>query len=409
MYEKMHQYRLHGPATVAASICGIAFIVLIVIFPVILNDIAQMEEELTLHRDQYQTLSNTIWYYLMQESDQLRLTRSVRRNRSQYGDGEENGDRKGIEEEGRDGYGEEGNGGRNGPESKKIPNGVKGQNGCPRGPTGPPGEPGERGENGMDGLPGKEGVAGMYESPKEGPCAQCPPGRPGLPGYKGRRGPRGPFGKKGEPGKPGRDGEAGEEGPEGDVGQAGPQGPPGENGEPGQDGYLYARGPPGKKGDAGPRGPEGDQGPPGERGDEGEIGLAGEPGRPGPTGVEGPMGISGPIGERGRMGADAEYCPCPVRNGKGNGVGYDFKQPLDKLKEDDKRPADIYGKIEPEKKSQELTRITDNPPAIRPQSSEEGETMEEDTFPVTKEKLDETQTMQPYKKLALATSLRRRH
>lgn len=78
----MKQYRLHGPATIAASVCGIAFVALIVIFPVILNDIAQMEEELTLHRDQYQTMSNIIWHYLMQQSQQLRLPRSVRRNRS---------------------------------------------------------------------------------------------------------------------------------------------------------------------------------------------------------------------------------------------------------------------------------------------------------------------------------------
>ncbi|VDO50878.1 unnamed protein product, partial [Brugia timori] len=94
---------------------------------------------------------------------------------------------------------------------------------------------------------------------------------------------------------------------------------------------------------------------------------------------------------------------------KGNDAGYDFKQPSDKVEKDGKRPAGIYGKIQPEKNSQELTKITDNPPAIRPQSGEEGEAMEDDTFPVTKEKLDEAQTMQPYKKLALATSLRRRH
>lgn len=80
---KMQQYRLHGPATVAASACGIAFIALILVFPVILNDIAQMEEELSLHRDQYQAMSNTIWNYLMKENYQLRLIRSVRRNRSQ--------------------------------------------------------------------------------------------------------------------------------------------------------------------------------------------------------------------------------------------------------------------------------------------------------------------------------------
>lgn len=76
----MQKYQLHGPATVAASVCGIAFVALIVIFPIILNDVAQMEEELILHRDQYQIMSNTIWDYLMQQSQQLRLSRSVRRS-----------------------------------------------------------------------------------------------------------------------------------------------------------------------------------------------------------------------------------------------------------------------------------------------------------------------------------------
>ncbi|CAG9530339.1 unnamed protein product [Cercopithifilaria johnstoni] len=413
----MQQYRLHTPATIAASLCGIAFIALIIIFPIILNDIAQMEEELTLHRDHYQTMSNTIWNYLMQQNQQIRISRSVRRNRSQYDNGEENDDRKSVEE-GKGGYGEEErNGKKNGYENGGKPGRVISQNGCPRGPVGPPGEPGERGENGMDGLPGKEGIVGVYESLKKGPCSQCPPGRPGLPGYKGRRGPRGPLGGKGEPGKPGRNGADGEEGPEGDIGQAGPQGPPGEDGEPGQSGYQCIHGPPGKKGDIGPVGPEGDQGPPGERGDEGAIGLPGEPGRPGPKGVEGPRGISGPTGLPGITGGDAEYCPCPIRGDKGRGDGYDFKQPSSggKAEEDGNGPIGVHPKIELEGskieskgKPDEVSKIADKPPATRPLNGEEGEALG-DSFPGAKGKLDETQTIQPYQKLALAASLRRRH
>ncbi|OZC06244.1 nematode cuticle collagen domain protein, partial [Onchocerca flexuosa] len=180
----MQQYHLHTPATFAATACGIAFAALIVIFPIILTDIAQMEEELTLHRGQYQTMSDTIWQYLMEENEQLRLTRAVRRNRSQYDGVEENGYGKEVGESG----------------------GMEGENGCPRGPTGPPGEPGIKGENGLDGLPGKDGVPGIaavpYAIPDKGPCAPCPPGRPGLRGYKGQRGLRGPIGKKGEAGMP---------------------------------------------------------------------------------------------------------------------------------------------------------------------------------------------------------------
>uniref|UniRef100_A0A1I7V6H8 Nematode cuticle collagen domain-containing protein n=1 Tax=Loa loa TaxID=7209 RepID=A0A1I7V6H8_LOALO len=414
----MQQYRLYGPATLAASVCGIAFVALIVIVPVILNDIAQIEEELTLHRDQYQIMSNTIWHYLMQQSQQLRLTRSVRRNRSQYGsEEEESGGRTSGAEEGRDGYGEEGSERREEYESERLPIRMKGQNRCPRGPPGAPGEPGERGENGKDGLPGKEGISSINESTKEGPCIQCPPGEPGLPGYKGKRGSRGPLGKKGEPGKPGRDGEVGEEGPEGDIGQIGPQGPPGENGQqvkyfaigrPGKDGYQYIRGPPGKKGDTGPRGPEGDQGPPGERGEEGETGLPGVPGRPGPIGVEGPQGISGPIGQPGKMGADAEYCPCPVRNVKGDSARYDFKQPSNEVEEDGNRLISIYRKIRPERKSYKMKRITDKLPTIHPRYGEEDKTLK-DTYPAPTERLEEMQTIQPYKKHILATSLRRRH
>uniref|UniRef100_A0A915Q087 Nematode cuticle collagen N-terminal domain-containing protein n=1 Tax=Setaria digitata TaxID=48799 RepID=A0A915Q087_9BILA len=395
----MLKNRLHGPATFAASVCGMAFVVLIIMIPVILKDIAQIEDELALHRSQYQTMSNTIWQYLMQESSQLRLSRSVRRNRSQYGNGEENGGKSFEESVGGNGYDREGSGRKNGYGDGGIPNGGKHQKVCPPGPTGPPGDPGE---DGFNGLPGKEGAVGMYDSPKEGPCAQCPAGRPGLPGYKGRRGPRGPVGRKGEPGKPGRNGEVGEEGPEGDIGLIGPQGPPGPKGQPGKDGYRYTRGPPGAKGESGPRGPEGDEGPPGERGDEGESGLPGEPGYRGPTGVEGQPGNPGPPGKPGIIGIDAEYCPCPARNHAGNGGGYNLKQNnvLTRSKtEGANGSVNNYGKNSAEEKA-EMTKATDYPPAIRPLEVQQEKTLG-DISSASKE--------QSYKKLALAASLRRRH
>lgn len=122
--------------------------------------------------------------------------------------------------------------------------------------------------------------------------------------------------------------------------------------------------------------------------------MPGEPGRPGPTGMKGPMGISGPPGQPGItgipfysliirlcelhnssqliryfLGADAEYCPCPARNAKGNSAGYNFKQPWEsKVEEDGNGFAGVYRKIEPNGKSGEVSVITDKPPAIRPQN-----------------------------------------
>lgn len=77
------KYRLHTPAAIAASASGIALVALIVIFPSLLNEIAQVEEELIVHREEYQALSNKIWHHLMEQSQQLRLTSAaLRRGRS---------------------------------------------------------------------------------------------------------------------------------------------------------------------------------------------------------------------------------------------------------------------------------------------------------------------------------------
>lgn len=70
-------------AKVAASMSAIAFVALVITFPVLLSDIAQMEIELALHSSEFQTMSNVLWEDLMQESRGLRSDLSLQRSRRQ--------------------------------------------------------------------------------------------------------------------------------------------------------------------------------------------------------------------------------------------------------------------------------------------------------------------------------------
>ncbi|KIH67966.1 nematode cuticle collagen domain protein [Ancylostoma duodenale] len=92
---------------------------------------------------------------------------------------------------------------------------------------------------------------------------------------------------------------------------AGPPGPPGQPGAPGEDGTP---GEPGKKGNTGPYA-GGDQGSGCVKCPAGPPGQPGADGPPGPPGAPGSDGQPGQPGGPGEPGGDAEYCPCPPRNG----------------------------------------------------------------------------------------------
>ncbi|KHN85243.1 Cuticle collagen sqt-1 [Toxocara canis] len=276
---------------------GVAFLMFATVFPMVINEIAVMEEELNLHRNKFNELSNELWTEILQQSTAVRHVRAVDRKRRQYG-------YSSADYDGATGSGQ----GTNADVSTSTT-----VNNCPPGPKGPQGDSGEKGDDAPDGVPGRPGLDGIDIKPISGSCAPCPMGPQGLPGYKGRRGPRGPKGKKGLAGKPGSDGMNGEEGPQGESGYQGDQGPPGEKGSPGKNGFKRGEGPRGPKGETGPIGPEGDEGAPGERGDDAPQGLRGEPGPRGPIGGPGRPGVQGERGKPGRKGANGEYCQCPER------------------------------------------------------------------------------------------------
>ncbi|VDM42805.1 unnamed protein product [Toxocara canis] len=340
---------------------GVAFLMFATVFPMVINEIAVMEEELNLHRNKFNELSNELWTEILQQSTAVRHVRAVDRKRRQYG--YSSADYDGA------------TGSRQGTNADVSTSTTV--NNCPPGPKGPQGDSGEKekqkratnfvlgyyqleanisGDDAPDGVPGRPGLDGIDIKPISGSCAPCPMGPQGLPGYKGRRGPRGPKGKKGLAGKPGilrfcivpyqfvylskfvylyffspakfaslseflqniqrclgSDGMNGEEGPQGESGYQGDQGPPGEKGSPGKNGFKRGEGPRGPKGETGPIGPEGDEGAPGERGDDAPQGLRGEPGPRGPIGGPGRPGVQGERGKPGRKGANGEYCQCPER------------------------------------------------------------------------------------------------
>ncbi|VDK55675.1 unnamed protein product [Anisakis simplex] len=223
-------------AVIAAISSAVAFLSLLSVFPMLLNEIASMENELNEYRDYFVVMSNDMWNELQAMNvNSARRSRGIaikqqhrslgwhkRRTRQYPGESYEVGPM--AEEDSGYAY-------SNGYSAVSEQGGGKK---CPPGPRGPPGEPGEKGEDGPPGAPGKPGINGLAVAMPSRPCPPCPSGPPGFPGYKGPRGPRGPQGKKGQPGRPGCDGEAGEEGQEGDFGPIGETGPTGERGLDGE-------------------------------------------------------------------------------------------------------------------------------------------------------------------------------
>ena len=69
--------------TVAATLSGFAFLALIIGIPTVLQDVANMENELALQRAEYLEMSNIMWKELMNQGDEIRVARSVNRNRRQ--------------------------------------------------------------------------------------------------------------------------------------------------------------------------------------------------------------------------------------------------------------------------------------------------------------------------------------
>ncbi|KAL7071471.1 hypothetical protein ACQ4LE_009089 [Meloidogyne hapla] len=190
------------------------------------------------------------------------------------------------------------------------------QNDCPTGPPGVQGNSGQPGERGIGGLPGIPGHDALdVQSLAFKGCFNCPAGPQGTPGKEGNPGIRGPRGSNGIPGISGRDGVPGL------TGEVGPMGVPGEIGKPGKAGDIGkdAEKLIGRKGVRGPQGQEGPQGQMGEKGldgVQGRQGVKGPPGTPGSQGPPGPDGEEGGRGLLGKHGQDAEYCPCPARDGK---------------------------------------------------------------------------------------------
>ncbi|KAH7724057.1 nematode cuticle collagen domain-containing protein [Aphelenchoides avenae] len=125
----------------AASLAGVSFIAALFGIATIFSDIADLESELSRHQSYYLNVSNTMWKELMDQSEEIRIAHTARRQRRQYDSG----------------YKASGGGG-----------GAK-TNKCPGGPKGPKGPPGERGMDGSDGLPGLPGNgASMSTDPYSG-------------------------------------------------------------------------------------------------------------------------------------------------------------------------------------------------------------------------------------------------
>lgn len=63
--------------TVSAIIAGIALTTLLIGIPTMLNEVANMEKELLLHRREYIDLTNLMWHDLMNEKAQIRHIRTA--------------------------------------------------------------------------------------------------------------------------------------------------------------------------------------------------------------------------------------------------------------------------------------------------------------------------------------------
>ena len=74
---------LRSSITISASVAGLAFVALIVSIPTMLQEVANMEAELALERQEYLDLSNVMWKELMQQGDEIRQSRSAMRPKRQ--------------------------------------------------------------------------------------------------------------------------------------------------------------------------------------------------------------------------------------------------------------------------------------------------------------------------------------
>uniref|UniRef100_A0AC35TNV2 Col_cuticle_N domain-containing protein n=1 Tax=Rhabditophanes sp. KR3021 TaxID=114890 RepID=A0AC35TNV2_9BILA len=289
---------------IATGLSVVSFSLLFLGVPLILNDISNFDNIMSLERSSYMSLSNGMWDELMSQNVIIRKARATKREASSY---DLNAPAAAVE--------------------------AKKEVACPAGAPGEKGDdglPGFDGENGQDGVPGTTPsfVEGAIDSanPYEADfgvqsCGSCPPGPPGIAGAKGPRGKKGGRGPKGPQGPAGEDGTIGDEGPQGNQGPIGPEGETGPKGQPGADGVGYNKGATGEKGPAGPQGPEGDEGAPGIRGDDGKNGGPGETGPVGPAGLTGSPGSQGAPGTDGAPGPGADYCQCPPRENKKASIG----------------------------------------------------------------------------------------
>jgi TctA family transporter len=63
--------------TVAASLAGLSFVSLLIGVPMILNDVANLEEEVAQQRQTYLDTSNRMWRELMEQGETTRVQRST--------------------------------------------------------------------------------------------------------------------------------------------------------------------------------------------------------------------------------------------------------------------------------------------------------------------------------------------
>uniref|UniRef100_A0A183C2P8 Col_cuticle_N domain-containing protein n=1 Tax=Globodera pallida TaxID=36090 RepID=A0A183C2P8_GLOPA len=217
MMEKLPRKCLRAAAIFAGtSLCTLLIGILLMV-----NDMANLQHELSQKSQLYVQMSNNMWSLVMEQNKIIRTEKANIRQRRQYGFSA-GGDVFAFSPA------------------------------CQQGPKGSQGYPGEPGQDGEPGRPGSLGISSVVVGGDAfgagSTCRPCPTGPPGPPGYKGKRGIRGEKGPQGV---------EGEEGPEGEIGLSGETGEAGERGPPGADGVGYAKGAPGSRGESGPAGETG--------------------------------------------------------------------------------------------------------------------------------------------------------
>ncbi|KAF8359632.1 hypothetical protein PRIPAC_94627 [Pristionchus pacificus] len=336
------QMGLHFATGSVMACSGLTLLVSLFAITAIYNDVSNIWSELDAEMDNFKSITDDLWTDMVKLGAGTPTTRAKRQG--QYGGYGATGSNPGYPSGG-------GPGVPNGPANPRFPGGStppdfpnggfpgfpnSGFPGFPGGPNsnggsqcqcsteenrcppGPDGPMGIVGNNGVAGVPGKDGVDGLDAENSENygtqGCFTCPQGPLGPQGPGGSTGMRGMRGAKGASGMPGRDGHPGHPGEMGPMGAPGADGKSGNPGDRGHDGEK----PIGRKGNRGPPGPQGREGPAGIRGRDapaGPQGPVGEPGIQGYQGAAGADGEEGPQGPQGKLGPDAEYCPCPAREG----------------------------------------------------------------------------------------------